>query len=196
MNVAAFNGSPRQKGNTSLALGMVLEELKKEGIETGLMQVGGKRINPCRVCLKCRQKKDGFCYGYEDDKDDILNECLKKMYAAQGIIIGSPVFFGSVTPEIKSLIDRAGYCSRNGSVNLLKRKVCAGVVAVRRQGAGTALEQINNLFALSEVIVAHSSYWNMAFGREIGEVMNDEEGVRTLKTLGMNMAWLLKKLYA
>ena len=112
------------------------------------------------------------------------------------MIIASPVYFGSVTPETKALIDRVGYIVRStGSGNLLKRKVGAAVAVVRRQGAGTVLEQINNLFALSEIIVPYSSYWNMAIGREKGEILNDAEGVSTLKKLGENMGWLLKKLF-
>ncbi len=195
MKVVAFNGSPHAKGNTFLAIGIIFEELKKEGIETEVVQVGGQIIHPCKVCLKCRQKKDGYCYGYENDADDILNKCLDKMYESQGIIIGSPVYFGSLTPETKALIDRAGYAVRGMDKNPLKRKVCAGLAVVRRQGAGTTLEQINNFFSLNEVIVPYSTYWNMAIGREIGEILNDKEGVATLKNLGINMAWLLKKLY-
>ena len=120
---------------------------------------------------------------------------LEKIYDAQGLIIASPVYFGSLTPEVKAFIDRAGYCSRAGGGNLLKRKVCAPIAVVRRQGAGPTLEQITNLFALSEAIVPYSTYWNMAIGREPGEIKNDSEGVATLKNLGENMAWLLKKLY-
>jgi len=196
MKVVAFNGSPRIKGNTSIAIGIVFEELQNEGIDTEMIQVGGNTVYPCKACLRCRQKKDGFCYGYESNRDDILNMCVDKMFNAQGIIIGSPVYFGSVTPEIKSLIDRSGYVSRGLDTNPLKRKVCAGLAVVRRQGAGTTLEQINNLFALNEVIIPCSTYWNMAVGREIGDILNDAEGIRTFRTLGKNMAWLLKKIYS
>ncbi len=195
MKVTAFNGSPHSKGNTFLALNIVLEELNKEGIETEIVQVGGQIIHPCKVCLKCRQKKDGLCYGYENEKDDILNECLAKMYDSEGIIIGSPVYFGSLTPETKALIDRAGYSARGIDKNPLKRKIAAGIAVVRRQGAVVTLEQINNFFYLNEVIIPCSTYWNMVIGREIGEILNDKEGVSTLKNLGINMAWLLKKLY-
>ncbi len=195
MKVVAFNGSPRKKGNTFLAIGLVLEGLEKEGIDTEIVQVGGKHIGPCKICGLCRKKKDGFCHGYVKDEKDILNKCMKKMYEAQGVIIGSPVYFGSVTPEIKSLIDRAGYSSRGGDSSLLRRKVCAGIAGVRRQGAGSTLEQINHFFALGEAVVPYSSYWNMVFGKEIGEILNDDEGVKTLKKLGDNMAWLLKKIH-
>ena len=195
MKVVAFNGSPRKKGNTYQAIRLVFEGLEKEGIETEIVQVGGEHINPCKACSLCRKKKDGFCYGYEKDEEDILNDCIKKMYEAQGVIIGSPVYFGSVTPEIKSLIDRSGYSSRGGDGSMLRRKVCAGIAAVRRQGAGSTLDQINHLFILNEAIVSYSSYWNMIFGKDIGDIVNDDEGVRTLKRLGNNMAWLLKKIH-
>ncbi len=196
MKVVAFNGSPRKNGNTSIAINIIFEKLQSEGIDTEMIQVGGMDIRGCKACFKCRQKKDGFCYGYENDKDDILNDCVKKIYEAEGLIIGSPVYFGSVTPETKALIDRVGFISRSAEQgSMLKRKVGAGIAVVRRQGAGAVLSQINNLFALSEVIVPYSSYWNMAICREKGEILNDEEGVSTFKKLGENMAWLLKKLY-
>jgi multimeric flavodoxin WrbA len=196
MKVVAFNGSPRKNGNTSIAINIVFEQLKSEGIDTEMVQVGGTDIKGCRACNKCRQKKDGLCYGYENDKDDILNDCVKKIYEAEGLIIASPVYFGSVTPEAKALIDRVGYVARSTDKgNMLKRKVGAGIAVVRRQGAGAVLSQINNLFALSEMIIPCSSYWNMAIGREKGEILNDAEGVSTFKKLGENMAWLLKKLF-
>lgn len=195
MKVTAFNGSPRHKGNTSIAIEIVFHELQREGIETEIVQVGGETINPCRACSRCRQAKDGLCHGYENCREDILNDCLKKMYDSQGIIIGSPVYFGSVTPEIKALIDRSGYVARGMDPNPLKRKVCAGISIARRQGAGATLEQINSFFILIEAIVPYSTYWNMAIGKEIGDILNDKEGVDTFKNLGINMAWLLKKLY-
>lgn len=196
MKVTAFNGSPHKNGNTAIAINVIFEELKKEKIQTELVQVGGQPIKPCRACMKCRQKKDGHCWGYEDDQNDILNDCLDKIYDSCGIIIASPVYFGSLTGETKALIDRAGYVSRSGSGKIfLKRKVCAPIAVVRRQGAGTTLEQITNLFALSEAIVPYSTYWNMALGREKGDILKDEEGIATFKTLGANMAWLIKKLY-
>lgn len=194
MKVVAFNGSPRKKGNTFQAIEMVFDVLEKEGIQTEIVQVGGMKIGPCKACNLCRKEKDGFCHGYEKDKEDILNDCMSKMYEAQGVIIGSPAYFGSVTPETKALIDRSGYSSRGGSESLLKRKVCAGIAVVRRQGASTVLDQINSLFSLCEAVVCHSRYWNMIIGRKIGEILKDEEGIKTLKKLGENMSWLLKKI--
>lgn len=189
MKVTAFNGSPRKNGNTAKAIGIIFKALIREGIETELVQIGKSGIKPCTACQKCKEKKDGFCYGTEDD---ILNECLKKMYVSDGIIIGSPVYFGSLTPETKALLDRSGYCSKNGF--LLKRKVCAGVAVARRQGAGPVVDQIQNLFALSQCIIPCSTYWNMALSGASGDINNDEEGINTLRILGENMAWLIKKL--
>lgn len=189
MKVVGFNGSPRENGNTSIAIKNVFSELEKEGIATELIQIGGKDIKGCNDCGKCKKTKSGFCA----IESDIVNECLKKMYESNGIVIGSPVYFGSVTPETKAFIDRVGYCARGGDF-LLKGKVCAAVVVLRRGGAVQAFNQINSLFYLNQAIIPCSIYWNMAVGREIGEIENDEEGMKTFKVLGQNMAWLLKKI--
>lgn len=154
-----------------------------------MVHIGQNPVYGCTACEACKKNKDGFCI----IDSDIVNECLKKMYESDGIIIGSPVYFGSVTPQIKAFIDRTGYCAGSGGY-LFKRKVCAGVVAVRRQGAVQTLNQINNLFFLSQTIIPTSIYWNMGIGEEKGEIKKDEEGMRTFKILGENMAWLLKKI--
>ena len=189
MKVVAFNGSPRTDGNTSILLNSVLTEIAAEGIETELVQVGGRKIAGCTACEECIRNKDMQC----SVTDDILNECFAKMAAADGVVIGSPVYFTDVTAETKALIDRCGYVSRaNGGV--LRRKVGAGVAAVRRQGAIHTLDSINHLFLISEMIVPGSTYWNLGIGRDKGEVSKDEEGLRTMRNLGRNIAWLLKKL--
>lgn len=191
MRVIAFNGSPRKDGNTALLLSYVLGELQEQGIETELYQLGGRKIRGCRACYKCRENKDRRCAV----KDDVLNECAEKMYEADGILLGSPTYFSDLTAETKALIDRAGFVSgANGG--LLKRKVGAAVVAVRRAGSIHVFDSINHFFLITQMIVPGSSYWNMGIGRNKGEVSADEEGVRTMKTLGQNMAWLLKKLHA
>ena len=189
MKVVGFNGSPRRKGNTFIAIGKVFEVLEREGIETENIHIAGEPIQGCDACGACQKTKDGLC----KIDTDIINRCLKKMYECEGIIIGSPVYFGSVTPQVKSLIDRCGYAARAGG-NLLKRKVGAGVIAVRRQGAVETLHQINNLFLLNQVIIPGSTYWNMGIGREKGEILKDKEGMDTFRVLGENMAWLLKKI--
>lgn len=189
MKVVAFNGSPRKEGNTSKSIQVVLSELEKEGIGTELIQVGGKALHGCIACYKCFKNKDGEC----SIKNDDLNSYVKKMVEADGIILGSPVYFSNITSEMKALIDRAGLVVRANDY-LLKRKVGAPVLAVRRAGATFAFSAINFFFFIQQMIVPGSIYWNLGMGREPGEVMNDEEGILTFKTLGQNMAWLLKKM--
>ena len=189
MKVTAFNGSPRKDGNTFCLVNHVFEALNAEGIETEMVQVGGNLIHGCRACYKCFETKDCRCV----IKTDIVNDCIEKMRQSDGIILGSPTYFADITPEMKALIDRAGFVSMaNG--RFLKRKVGAAVIAVRRAGAIHSFDTINHLFLICEMIIPGSSYWNMGFGREKGEVEKDEEGIRTMRVLGENMAWLLKKL--
>lgn len=191
MKVIAFNGSPHKKGNTSILLKLVLGELTREGIETEVVQVGGENIRGCIGCYKCIENQNQRC---AVDKD-ILNECIEKVLEADGVLLGSPTYFSDVTAEMKALIDRVGMVSKaNGG--MLKRKVGASVVAVRRAGSTHAFDTMNHLFTISEMIVPGSSYWNMGIGRMPGEVEKDEEGVQTMQVLGQNMAWLLKKLNA
>ena len=190
MKVVAFNGSPRKDGNTTILVNYVLDELKKEGIETELVQLAGKKIRGCVACYKCFQNKDQRC----SVKDDVANECIEKMIEAQGIILASPTYFADVTAEMKALIDRSGLVSKAND-DLLKRKVGAAVVAVRRAGSIHAFDSINHFFLIGQMIVPGSQYWNMAIGRDPGEVEGDEEGLQIMKTLGQNMAWLLKKTH-
>jgi len=189
MKVIAFNGSARKDGNTAILIGHVLQELEKEGFTTELVQLAGSRIHGCIACMKCFENKDQRC----SVKDDIANDCIEKMLAADGIILGSPTYFANVSTEMKALIDRAGMVSRaNG--DMLARKVGAAVVAARRAGAIHVFNSINHFFFIGQMIVPGSSYWNIGMGRQKGEVEKDEEGIQTMKNLGRNMAWLLKKL--
>lgn len=191
MKVIAFNGSARKDGNTAILLNYVLSELQNEGIETELLQLAGHEIRGCMACYKCFKNKDGRCVV----DTDILNECVGKMFEADGILLGSPTYFSDVTTEMKALIDRAGFVTRaNG--HALKRKAGAAVVAVRRAGSIHAFDTINHFFLINQMIVPASSYWNIGIGREKGDVEKDEEGIQIMKTLGQNMAWLLKKIKA
>ena len=191
MKVVAFNGSPRKNGNTSLLVERVFEELRKEGIETESIHFGGRPLRGCTACLKCRDNKDKQCVL----PDDGLNGYIAKMEEAEGILLASPVYFSNVTAEMKALIDRAGYVAKaNGG--LLRRKVGAAVVAVRRAGATIVYSDLNFFFGINEMIIPGSSYWNLGLGRLPGEVLEDEEGLKTMEDLGKNMAWLMKKLYA
>lgn len=190
MKVIAINGSPRQGGNTSILLERVLAELEKEGIETETLQLGGQLIQGCTACMKCLKAKNRRCA----NDDDKMNEYLEKMIAADGILLGSPTYFADVSTEIKALIDRAGYVSRvNGG--LLRRKVGAAVVAMRRAGSVHAFDTMNHLFTISEMIIPSSSYWNIGVGLKPGDVKDDQEGMETMRILGENMAWLLKKIH-
>ena len=189
MKVVAFNGSSRKGGNTAIMIKHVFTELEKEGIETELTELAGENIRGCKACYKCFEKKDGHCAV----RNDILNDLVDKMVEADGIILGSPTYFADITTEMKALIERSGMTSlANGS--MFRRKVGAAVVAVRRGGAIHAFDSINHFFLINQMIVPGSSYWNMGVGRQIGDVEKDDEGVRNMKNLGENMAWLLKKM--
>jgi multimeric flavodoxin WrbA len=187
--VVAFNGSARKGGNTAILLGYVLKELEKEGIETELIELSGATIHGCLACRKCSLKKDRRC----SQTGDMGNAYIEKMEQADGILLGSPTYVADVSPEIKALMDRACLVSKaNGGI--FRRKVGAAVVAVRRAGAIHAFDALNHFFLISEMIVPGSSYWNIGMGLEKGDVEKDAEGIQTMKTLGQNMAWLLKKV--
>ncbi len=189
MKVVAFNGSARKDGNTAILIRKVFCELEAEGIETELVQIAGKTIRGCTACRKCYENKDGRCVL----DNDVVNECIEKMADADGIILASPVYFSDMTAEMKALIDRAGYVARANS-DMFGRKVGAGVVAGRRAGCIHTLDSINHFFLISQMIVPGSSYWNVGIGSAKGDVEQDEEGMKTMETLGRNMAWLLKKI--
>lgn len=189
MKVVAFNGSARKDGNTAILIRCVFKELEKEGIETELVQLAGQKIQGCVACYKCAAAKNKRCAV----TDDIVNSCLEKMISADAVILGSPTYFADCSAQMKALIDRCGVVAKaNGDI--LQRKPCAAVVAVRRGGAIHAFDTMNHFFTISQMIVVGANYWNMGIGREIGQVEQDEEGMATMSVLGRNMAWLLKKL--
>ena len=180
-----FLPSPAERTNCTL------RELEKEGVETELVELGGLEIHGCRACRKCSVRKNRRC----SQENDMGNVCIEKMDAADGILLGSPTYVADVSPEIKALMDRACLVSKaNGG--MFRHKVGAGVVAVRRAGAMHAFDALNHFFLISEMIVPGSSYWNIGIGREPGDVEKDEEGIQTMKALGQNMAWLLRKIHA
>ena len=187
MKVIGFNGSPRKDGNTSILIKHVFNELEKQSIGTELVQLSEKEVRGCIACYKCIENKDQRCAV----KNDAANEYIEKMLGAEGMILGSPVYFNDVTPEMKALIDRTGYVARaNG--RMFKKKVGASVAAVRRSGAVHTLDTINHFFLSGEMIIAGRV---IGVGRERGEVEKDEEGMQLAKTLGERMAWLLKKIH-
>lgn len=190
MKVVAFNGSARAKGNTAILLNQALAELQNEGIETELVPLAGQNIPGCRACYRCYETLDGHCVV----NDDIVNGCIDKMRAAEGILLGSPTYFSDVSAAMKALIERSGMTSR-ANKNLFRRKVGAGVVAVRRGGAIHTFDTLNHFFLIGQMVVVGSIYWNIGIGREPGDVATDTEGIETMKALGQNMAWLLKKIH-
>ncbi|MBN1928282.1 MAG: flavodoxin family protein [Chlorobiaceae bacterium] len=192
MKVIGINGSPRPAGNTSIMLKTVFEVLEQEGIETELLQVGGTGIRGCRACYACIKTKNREC----SIKGDGFNEIFEKMVEADGMILASPVYFADITPELKALIDRAGFVSRTNG-QLFRHKVGASVVSLRRGGGVHAFDSINHLFQICQMFMVGSTYWNMGFGgRDGGEVVNDTEGMENMRDLGKSMAFLLKKLNA
>ncbi len=189
MKVVAFNGSARKGGNTAILLKRVLSVLEKEGFETELVQLAGQHIRGCTACRTCFDTKNERCI----ITDDKVNLCIQKMVEADGVLLGSPTYFGMMSPEMKALIDRAGYVAR-ANPDMLKHKVGAAVVAVRRAGGMTTFDAINHFFLINQMIVPGSSYWNIGIGNKKGDVEKDEEGIKIMEDLGKNMAWLIKKL--
>ncbi|MBN1759403.1 MAG: flavodoxin family protein [Chitinispirillaceae bacterium] len=190
MKIIGVNGSPHRDGNTALLLRTVLETIENEGISTELILVGGTAIRGCTACYQCGKNKNRQC----TMKDDGFNEIFRKLDEADGFLLGSPTYFADITPEMKALIDRAGFVSRaNGQ--LFRHKAGAAVVAVRRAGGMHAFDSINHLFQICGMFTVGSSYWNIGFGRKQGEAAQDAEGMTTMQDLGRSMAFLVKKLH-
>jgi multimeric flavodoxin WrbA len=189
MKVVAFNGSARKDGNTAVLIQRVLRILEQEGIETELIQLAGQQIRGCSACGVCGKVKNRQC----KIVDDNVNLYIEKMAQSDGIILGSPTYFSMMTPEMKALIDRAGFVARAND-EMFKRKVGAAVVAARRAGGIPTFDAINHFFLINQMIVPGSSYWNIGIGLNKGDVEKDEEGIETMDYLGINMAWLLKKI--
>jgi multimeric flavodoxin WrbA len=189
MKVVAISGSARKDGNTASLIRRVFQVLEKEGIETELIQLSGEQIHGCMACGTCHKVKNNQCKIVNDN----VNLYIEKMAAADGIILGSPTYFSMMSPEMKALIDRAGFVARANS-DLFKRKVGAAVVAVRRAGGIPTFDAINHFFLINQMIVPGSSYWNVGIGLNKGDVEKDEEGMQTMEDLGKNMTWLIKKL--
>jgi multimeric flavodoxin WrbA len=190
MKVIAINGSPRPEGNTKKMITKVLGILEEEGIETELVQLGGSPIRGCRSCYSCIERKDSRC----SVKNDGFNEIFEKMVASDGMLLASPTYFADITPELKALIDRAGFVSRvNG--NLFRHKAGAALVSLRRGGGIHAFDSINHLFQISGMFIVGSTYWNLGFGgREGSEVESDREGMENMQDIGRSMAFLLKRI--
>ena len=186
MKVLLINGSPHGQGCTFTALSVVADELNKAGVKTEIVHVGHKDIRGCIGCYKC--KETGCCVF---DKD-MVNEVAKKFEEADGLVIGSPVYFAGANGTLVSLLDRLFFSSP-----FEKRfKVGAAVVSARRMGTTATLDQLNKYFLHGEMPVAASRYWNAVHGNNPQEVMQDEEGLQTMRVLGRNMAFLICAIHA
>ena len=185
--IVAFNGSPRKDGNTSILIRRILDELENEGIETELVQVGGQMIRGCTDCRRCFENRDLRCVF----DDDIVNDCIEKMIEADGIILGSPVYFLDVTSEMKALIDRAGVVARAND-GPFRRKAAIAAAAVRRSGANHTVDTMLHFMLYSRMTVTGAPV--IGIGRDIGDVRRDEEGMARAQEAGKNMAWLLKTI--
>jgi len=187
MKVIAINGSPKKEGNTYHALKMVGDELLASGIEFEILHIGHKLIHGCTACSKCSENRDEKCSLGADG----LNQWIQIVKAADGLIIGSPVHYSGIGGTMKCFLDRLFYVSGSNG-NLLRHKVAAAVVAVRRTGGSATLDGLYHYLTYAEMLVATSSYWNVIHGRTPNEVSQDGEGVQVMRVLGKNMAWLLK----
>ncbi len=187
MKVVIINGSPHKEGNTAYGLNLVAEELVKEGIDVEWIQVGGTKVRGCLGCWKCGEL--GECV----IKNDLVNENLNKLAEADGILIGSPIYYEGINGSLKSFLDRSFLVLGYGApVNKLRLKVGAAMVAVRRSGGINALNTLNKYLSISEMMIPTANYWNQIFGMFPGDAEKDAEGCQTMQVLGKNMAYLLK----
>jgi len=187
MKVVAFNGSPNKKGNTYEAIKTVANELEKNDIEVEIVHVGNKVIRGCLACGGCSRNMNEKCV---IDTDEV-NEWIQKMKQADGIILGSPVHYSAIAGTMKSFLDRA-FLVTSANGGMLRHKVGASVVAVRRAGGMPTFDQLNNYLNYAEVVIPTSNYWNVVFGRAQGEAKQDQEGQQIMSVLGENMAWVMK----
>lgn len=191
MKVLGISGSPRKDGNTAILIRTIFQELNDQGIDTELIQISDVAIKGCIACGGCLVHKNKQCV----IKGDNFNECFAKMVDADGIILGSPVYSADITSQMKALIDRASIVLA-ANKGLLKYKVGAAVVAARRGGAMSAVDTLHHFLHSKEMFIVGSTYWNMVYGREIGEVEQDQEGIANMKSIGQNMTWILKKIHS
>lgn len=185
MKVLLINGSPHEQGCTYTALSEVAGALQKHGIETDILSLGKKPVAGCIACGKCAAS--GKCIF-----DDKVNEVVGKLTEIDAIVIGSPVYYAAASGQITSFLDRLFYCGGRQMAG----KLGAAVVSCRRGGASAAFDQLNKYFTISNMPVVSSGYWNQVHGNTPEEVKQDEEGLQTMRTLGENMAWLLKCIEA
>lgn len=181
MKVLLINGSPKEKGCTYTALCEIEKTLQKEGIETELLYLGTEPIAGCMGCGAC--SKTGKCV-----RGDLLNDLLPRLEDFHGLIVGSPVHYASASGQITSFLDRLFFAGSK----YLSGKPAAAIVSCRRGGASAAFDQLNKYFSISNMPIVTSQYWNQVHGSTPSDVLKDEEGLQTMRTLAQNMAWLLK----
>ena len=184
MKVLLINGSPRAKGNTSIALNEMIKVFEAEGVETKLVHIGNKVIRGCTACQNCF--KLGRCVF-----DDIVNEISPLFMEAEGFVIGAPVYYGSPNGAALAFLDRLFYSTFNQDKT---GKVGASVVICRRGGASASFDVFNKYFLMTNMVVAGSQYWNMVYGMNPGEATQDAEGLQTMRTLARNMTFLMKSI--
>ena len=183
MKILLINGSPKQNGNTFIALREVQNTLEAEGIETEMIHVGAKSIRGCTACNQCMEK--GKCVF-----DDVVNEVAPKFEAADGIVVGSPVYYASPAGTLIAFLDRLFYSASFDK----SMKVGAAVAVARRGGTTATFDVLNKYFTISNMPVVSSQYWNSVHGRTPGEAVQDEEGLQTMRQLARNMAFLVKSI--
>jgi multimeric flavodoxin WrbA len=187
MKVVAFNGSPKKEGNTFAAISAVCEQLTAENIECEIIHIGNKPIRGCMACHQCAVNKNEKCVLQGDE----TNSYIQKIKEADGLILGSPVYFSAIAGTMKCFLDRAFYvASSNGG--LFRHKVGVSVVADRRAGGVPTFNQLNNYINYAEMFMPSSNYWNVGYGTAPGDILEDAEGMQIMKILGRNMAWLLR----
>ena len=183
MKVLLLNGSPKAKGNTALALSEMEKVFLQEGIEVETVQVGHLEVRGCMACQGCF--KTGRCV-----IDDIVNELAEKLREADGMVVGSPVYFASANSTLTAVLDRLFYSDASDKT----MKVGASVAVARRGGCSATFDQLNKYFTISGMPVASSQYWNSVHGRAPGEAAEDAEGLQTMRTLARNMTFLMKSI--
>jgi len=189
MRVLGISGSPRKDGNTEFLVKRALAVIEEKGIEIDYLSLAGVHVEPCTACGGCTKLPKGEYRCVLDDEG--FEGVIERFRSADGIIVGSPVYFGSAAPQLMSVLDRVGYVARCGE-NFLSRKVGAAIAVARRAGVNFTFAQLNYFFLISDMIVPGSTYWNVAYGREKGQVAGDEEGLKTIDRLAENVAWLVR----